>query len=194
MKTVYLVRHGEVEEKYQHVFRGITDCELSEKGKELSQENVLFFKKERVELVISTGLKRTEYLGGLLQKKGVRHIVDRNFQEFNFGLCEGKSWEEIENEFPVFAQSIHSENISYPEGESMQDVLVRVKKGWEDLLTYPESRIVIVAHAGSLGCLLSHITHAPLSGIQIPSPGSVLKVTVEEENISISMINETARR
>lgn len=114
----------------------------------------------RAQLVITTGLRRTDYVGKLAAARGLACIVDTDYQEVNFGLWEGLTWREIETRFPEQAQQWLDEPLTmqFPGGEGMSVFIRRIHRAWARTLARPESTIAIVGHSGSLAHLLRLIT------------------------------------
>lgn len=177
---IYLVRHGEVEEKYKNRFKGKIDCELSEEGKKVSETNAEFLLSEEIDLVVTSGLKRTDYIGELLSLEGINHLKFPEFAEIDFGLCSGKTWDEIEAEFPEVAQMYKGSaiDIKYPEGETMQQAIQRVIKGWNKLIKLDFQKVVIVGHSGVNGILFAYLKDQDISSVKTQPTGDILTLKI----------------
>jgi alpha-ribazole phosphatase len=85
-----------------------------------------------------------------------------DFRETDFGLFEGKSYQELmqdEKLHPLYQAWIDSGGIlSFPEGESMEETEKRCAEGFERLLTNLESDAVIIAHGGTIMSILHRYT------------------------------------
>lgn len=158
MKTVLLVRHGETIAG-KGVFCGSTNVALSDEGKCQSKEIVQELANRKVQLVVTTGLQRTDYCGKLTKKAGIAHIVDTDLREVDFGSWEGMTWEEIEDANPELAQAWldYPDTMQFPNGENMVQFHKRIRRAWQRLTMYPENCVAVVGHSGVLGYLLQCI-------------------------------------
>lgn len=75
--------------------------------------------------------------------------------ELNTGVCDGLTYEEIAERYPVeFAARDHDKfHYRYPEGESYHDLLLRVRPILDRLEN--ENNVLVVAHQAVLRCLLA---------------------------------------
>ena len=104
MKTILLIRHGETA-KHKKAFYGSIDIELSGKGKQQSQEIVDELVCCSVQLVITTGFRRTDYCGELAREHGLVHAINRDLREVDFSSWEGMAWNEIKEASPKEAEA-----------------------------------------------------------------------------------------
>lgn len=176
LTTLFLVRHGEVEERYRNCFKGVTDCSLSPKGVQQSYECANFLKGQSIDAVITTGLKRTDYIGMLLSQQAIRHSVDTAIKEMDFGLWEGKTWEEIVQEYPELALKYQKDfmSVQFPKGESIPGLRRRVIASWQILEKRSFSKFAIVGHAVVNACLRSYIEKRQIDTIEHQPPGSIV--------------------
>ncbi|MBU0766223.1 histidine phosphatase family protein [Patescibacteria group bacterium] len=191
--TIYLLRHCEVEEQYDGVFRGgKLDCGLSEKGKTDSRQHVDFLVNNGVELVITSGMQRTDYIGNKLSEKRVAHTIQPLFAEIDFGFWDGRTEEEVQQQFPkeyreyrLCWQEKRGEDIVIPGGETMREVLERVGKGWGQ--TKPELAPVsaIVLHSVSMTCLLSYILNKPIKEVPYTELGGMHEIALVKNRVSL---------
>jgi alpha-ribazole phosphatase len=158
MKTVLLIRHGETAAR-KGAFCGSTDVPLSKVGMEQSQKIVDGLTNHSIQLVITTGLQRTDFCGDLATENGIRWIVDKDFREVNFGSWEGMTWRAIEATDPAPARAWldHPETMKFPNGENIAQFQKRIQRAWGRLTIKPEERIAIVGHSGVLSYLLHYV-------------------------------------
>lgn len=181
-KTFYVFRHGAVEERYRKCFRGRLDCALSDEGERASRAMARFLIDKQAEVVITTGRRRTDVVGKILARSGIAHIVDDRFQEVDFGEWEGKTWEEIEVEYPLEVPSYVKapESFVFPSGEAVADVRARVISAWEDLLEKGYGRIGLVAHRLVIACLTTHLRGMRISQAEPLGMSELLRITMKE--------------
>lgn len=157
-RTIYLLRHAQVETAYEDCCRGITDCELSDIGRRTSQRNAEFLLNSQVQLVVTSGLRRTDYVGELLQESGIEHVAEPSFRERNFGQWEGRKWQDIATEYPVeYSQWERFERVAIPGGETLDQLQARAIAAWELLLRRSFSRAAVVSHGAFNLSLLWHL-------------------------------------
>jgi broad specificity phosphatase PhoE len=186
-KTIYLLRHGEVEERFKKRFRGRLDCGLSPRGEEMSDANVAYLKAQGVERVITTGKRRTDYVGEKLLSLGIPHEVDPRFQEAHFGAWEGKSWVEVESTYPAEVKIYKSDisRLTFPEGEAIADLNKRLWEAWQEILKQEFRRIAIVGHSTANTCLMARLQNKRFEQIPLQVIGSLHEIEVEETKISV---------
>lgn len=87
--------------------------------------------------------------------------VDENLKEVNYGLWEGKSWEEInvEGDNLWMYQNVHN---CPPEGESFLQLKERVAKVLDEITNREENKIAVVCHGGVIRSVLSLLLGTPL--------------------------------
>lgn len=159
-KTVYLFRHGEVDENFRYCCKGTLDCELSEEGKAMSEVNMAYVKSKGVEKIITTGLRRTDWMGKKLHERfDVPHEIREGFREINMGIWEGKTWQEIETIDPKMKAMFYADPLSVhiQGGEEPSVFSQRVIHAWGKALQDECTSLAIVAHAVVNTVLLAHI-------------------------------------
>jgi len=187
MKKIFLFRHGEVEHSFRKRFRGTLDCELSPYGQRMSQANARFLVENRVDKIITSGKKRADYVGSLLTAAGIPHEIETRFREVHFGDWEGKSWAEVESQFPAEAHRYHHQfdEMQFPNGEAIRDVKARVLEAWEELIRQPFESIAIVGHSTTNTCLMSHLQNKKFRDLGLQIIGSMHEFGITNDKVSI---------
>ena len=163
-----LVRHAEVDERYQNCYNGHNDIGLSKKGylqaKELAKElDALEFDavfcsdllRAKETLKYSLYPKSTSSLSLTAHVKDV--IYTDRLREKSWGRHEGMSFDEIiakeKIEYIDFLQWIEA-----LDGEPYEEYIKRVKKFFLEFLpSLKKENILVVTHAGVIRVLLSII-------------------------------------
>lgn len=186
-KIIYLFRHGEVEDRYKKRFRGTLDCELSDAGKLMTQKNAEFIIRNQVDLVLTTGLKRTDAVGHLLKGSPVKHEVHKGFREAEFGEWEGKSWIEVQKLFPELVKLYETDPIrlQFPSGESMKAVLERVTQAWLEVIKRSENKLAVVGHSTTNTLLLSQLKGKGFRELGLQVIGSFHEIHVTKDGVRI---------
>lgn len=104
-------------------------------------------------------------------------------REVSFGNWEGLAWEDI----PETAQKSWGEdvlNFKEHDGENFIDLKARVVPFWERILHNDEEKIAVVAHAGVIVALLSHLLQADPSKIFMLDItfGTVVRIRIKAKN------------
>lgn len=122
--------------------------------------------KELDYITFSSPMKRAietvEKLGLKLDKK------DNRLNEFNYGLAEGKYFQDVIKEFPEITKKINSnEDFKFPSGEDYADILSRIKNFIDD----EKDNLICITHQGPLRSLVGEFFNIPKyqwHKIQIP--------------------------
>jgi alpha-ribazole phosphatase len=158
-RTVYItfIRHGATAGNLEKRYIGTTDEPLCEEGRrklsDKKQEGVY----PRAGRVITSPMKRCLETAELLYPDVIPEVYPE-FRETDFGLFEGKSYEELmedEKLCPLYQAWIDSGGIlSFPEGESMEETKRRCAGGFDKILTNLDSDAVVIAHGGTIMSIL----------------------------------------
>lgn len=163
MKELFLLRHGEVD-GYQHRYVGKTDVKLSRQGREELLQLARNFGDEQFETIYCSPLLRCRETLALLDRSE-EVILDERIREVDFGLWEGKSYEEILSEYPelVAHWAAGSEDFCFPEGEKISQFNQRLADFACDLQKLRERKILIITHGGVIRHLICQFLRIPLS-------------------------------
>jgi alpha-ribazole phosphatase len=160
--TLDLMRHGEPVGGRR--YRGQIDDPLSEKGWAQMQAAV----GESVpwtQIVSSPLLRCRAFAESLADQHGLPLTLDERLKEVGFGVWEGKSAAEIEQEAPGTLAQFKSDPVNArPAGaEPLTDFHARVAAGLEDVLAQHAGRhVLLVGHAGVMRMALAWALHIPL--------------------------------
>lgn len=107
----------------------------------------------------------------------------------NFGIFEGKTYEEISTEFPEEVEKMNKDWREYrvPQGESLKEVMERAVEKLEELTKKHKNKtIVIVSHAGVIKSIVSYYLYGNLDGywkIKVDN-GSMTKMCILEDGFT----------
>lgn len=162
MKTIYLFRHGEVEDAYRDRVRGAaTDCLLSPDGERMSIANAQFLIECGVKEIITTGMRRTDFVGEFLSKNhAISHSVDTRLREMHMGKWEGRLLKEVNAAHPEEALRFVADPLSgvFPDLEDVTLYQNRVLEAWQDILDTDSEQLAVIAHGITNSVILSAIT------------------------------------
>ncbi len=183
MQTLYLVRHTAPRVE-PGVCYGQLDVDVADTfGEEAAA--VLDWLPP-IELVITSPLLRARRLGGYLASRQVCSVhSDARLMEMHFGDWEGNSWNDIPR-CKIDAWTADILNYAPPNGESAQNMMLRVESLLNDVAKLTQNRVALVAHAGSIRALLALLGGVPLTQTlnwQI-EVGTVIAVRIAQKHIA----------
>ena len=159
---IIFIRHGETDLNKARLYFGHMDPPLNETGRsQLENTRRLLLEREgNIDAVFSSDLKRcTESMDILEIDKNIEKKLEKDLREINFGVFEGKTYEEIKEEFPEEVENMQKDwkNFKSKKGESLQEVMERTVRRLDEIISsYKDKKIVIVAHAGVIQTLVSY--------------------------------------
>lgn len=148
---VVIVRHGETDYNLTNTIQGQTDIPLNENGIKQAQLVAERLKGEHFTAVYSSDLSRAMVTAKTIAP-GLEIIPDRRLREWLLGDWQGKTVAEIEKMSPGgFRAAINDPDSKVPNGESSNDILMRINTFITDLVkTHTEGKILLVSHGGAI--------------------------------------------
>ena len=122
-QKIYLVRHGETEWSRAGKHTGVTDVELTERGRETARSLKSVLARESFVSVLSSPLQRareTCRLAGLQESAA----VETDLMEWNYGAYDGLTTKEIQSLRPGWSVFHHG----CPGGETPEQVAARADR------------------------------------------------------------------
>ncbi len=188
---LFLVRHGETTWNKEGRYYGHSDVPLSDKGIAQAKELGNYFRKIEFDKVIVSPLIRAVDTAKELTDQELE--MEKRLMEQNFGRFEGKTYGELQQEFPeeLVCWNRNHQEYCLPEGESFRMVRERVDDFLQDLWK-EEGKVLVVAHKGTLGHLFASMLGLPLSGYWnfVFEQGTFSKVDLEDGFAIIRSINQ----
>ncbi|WP_231514848.1 histidine phosphatase family protein [Oceanobacillus salinisoli] len=157
--AITLFRHGLTEGNQQKNYMGWNDSPLcTEAIQDLSSYKL---KMDTYDLFVSSDLKRCLSTINLLFPN-VKPVVLTELREMNFGMFQGKTYEDLK-EMKAYQQWINNMfTYSPPGGETFEQFTKRVEKGWNKLvdimLQRDYQKLFIVTHGGVIRYLLDKLS------------------------------------
>jgi broad specificity phosphatase PhoE len=152
MNGIVLIRHGETNSAGK--FCGQSDPDLNSAGEQRLGLLVEETAPLGIQRIYSSDLRRASRTAAAIGER-IRVPVELRpgLREIHFGLWEGLSWEEVEQQYPYEAELWAREfpTGSVPCGESYRDFIARVEAEFNLLLRENESFVrMVVTHRGVL--------------------------------------------
>ncbi|HCN28608.1 MAG TPA: hypothetical protein DIT64_07550 [Verrucomicrobiales bacterium] len=164
---LYLIRHGEVEERYHKVFGGSRiDMGLSDLGRRQARAVAAWLADTSLDGIYASPLLRVqETLAPLAQASGLKPVIIPSLREVDFGDWTGYRWEGVKEHFGVSAFDWLEiiEEAGIPNGESGHELAHRVRPALEKILhDNPHRRVAVFCHGGIIRVILALLLGQPL--------------------------------
>ena len=163
---IFLLRHGEVEERYHRVFGGRLDMDLSPLGHQQAATLARYVRRHPLDAIYSSPMRRAQQtLAPLSGHAAAPALVRNELREVDFGDWTGLTWEEVWNRFNIHPSSwLHQmEDAAIPNGESAASFRARIEPCLREILRDHEGRSVgVVCHGGVIRMMLAILLELPL--------------------------------
>ena len=162
---IYLIRHTSLDIE-PDIFYGQSDIDVSDNfenevkniKRKIADYNIIEGKIK----IYSSPLKRCRKLANELFQE---FIIDDRLKELNFGDWENRRIKDIPtNLLESWKKNIM--NFQIPNGESNDDFFLRLRDFCDHIINQ-DNDIVIVAHAGSINCIISYLAKIPFNKLVI---------------------------
>ncbi len=166
LRRVYLIRHGEVEERFHQVFGGRLDMGLSAQGQVQVQRLARALAPLPLQVIFTSPLQRARLTAEpLAQARNLPLIVLDELRELDFGDWTGCSWQEVEQRFGISAydwlDALEAGKI--PNAEPLDQFWARLRAATERIQQQNDtSQVAVVCHGGVIRGLLSLWLQVPL--------------------------------
>ncbi len=194
-----LVRHGEVEERYQKIFGGCRiDMNLSSHGHQQALAVDRWIGDLPVDRVYASPMHRAQQtLAPFARRRGLKPVNLPDLREVDFGDWTGCHWEELQTRFGISAfdwlQVLQRGVV--PNGESAAGLLARVEPCLQQILDEsPEQTVAVVCHGGIVRAILALLLDLPLGKtshfrVEYGSIAAVLVQPDKPHRVEIDMLN-----
>ena len=167
MIEVLLVRHGETTWNIEGRIQGyFADSPLTEKGVVQAAAVADRLAREGIEGLFSSDAGRTrETARPVVQATGLEAVFDPDLRERNYGIFEGRTYADVEREYPVHYQAFRARDPHYqlPGGESALQFRDRIVAALTRIAQLAQAgRIAVITHGGVLGVMYRHAAGLPL--------------------------------
>jgi alpha-ribazole phosphatase len=167
---LFLIRHGDtIDEETKKVFKGTSDIPLSEKGREKLQKASQFLTRFNFDHIYTSALSRCIESGKIIAAPhNIETKIAEAFNEIHFGIWEGRSFEEIDEENPTeFRRWVKNPDIhTPPQGEPLIDAQQRSVGIFNEMISrHRGQNVAVVTHAGILRLIFASILGMQLSSI-----------------------------
>ena len=159
------IRHAEVEVRYQRVFGGRIDMELSPHGHEQARACAAWLQTIAFDAVYASPMRRVRQTLAPIQERRPEPVILPELREVDFGDWTGHAWDEVKNKFGVSAfdwlEQLHCGAI--PNAEDPKAFRERVDLTLRQILQEQGGKTVaIVCHGGVIRMALALLLGLPL--------------------------------
>lgn len=159
VKNLFLVRHGETYFNLEDRIGG--DSKLTEKGLAQAQALAEYFSNVRIPIIFTSNYTRTLQTATPIAEKQEHSsiIALTEFNEIHAGICDGMTYQEIQEQRPQVANARKGDKYgyTYPEGEGYVTMEQRIHRGLQKVfyLNNYDDNIMIVGHRAVNRMILS---------------------------------------
>ncbi len=196
MKTeLILARHGETEWNEKSLIQGAQDIPLNKRGVSQAHKLADRLAGEQLAGIYTSNLQRAVKTAEIITNKHNLAVKQKpNLQEINFGIWEGKSFAEIEEEAPDWIEKWKSrpDLNGPPQGENLTQLRNRAATVLEEIIdTHQGEKVLVVSHGGVIRALVSHYLGMPLADSWQLMQGNtaVNKLNFYEEVVMLEQFN-----
>lgn len=194
-----LIRHGEVEARYQGVFGGRIDMNLSPRGKQQARILAEYLKAKTIDAIYASPMKRVQQTLAPTLKHGGTQTIMPGLREVDFGDWTGLNWETVRDRFNFavheWLDQIHRPGA--PNGESGKTFRRRVEPCLREIVQkHPGKNIAIFCHGGVIRMLLAILIDLPLpktNAFEVEY-ASITQVALHPHMAEIELMNFTPWR
>ena len=157
MTEIIPCRHGQTDWNTQGRYQGRTDVPLNEFGRQQARNLADTLADMTIHVVYSSTLERAyDTALEIARPRGLEVRRDARLDEIDQGQWEGMRHDEIMLRHPekLAAWQDHPIDLRLPEGETLEEVRVRVRDALDDMMLLHQGRtICVVAHSVSMAVI-----------------------------------------
>ncbi|MBY5024827.1 histidine phosphatase family protein [Streptococcus suis] len=190
---IYLMRHGETDLNKKRCFYGNLDVSINQRGREQAQILHTLMHDIPIDKVYVSSLRRSLETAQLVFPASIP-IPLKNLDEKGFGLWEGLTADQIQEQFPMEWEAWLAEPFTYkpPEAEAFGDFQNRVWTEIDRIIKdYPNQSLALVAHLGVLRLIYQRLVDPSAIFWDIDFPqGTVTVVEKEETDVTAYLLGK----
>jgi broad specificity phosphatase PhoE len=190
-----LIRHAEVEARYQRVFGGRIDMDISPRGYAQAAALADFLRHQSLDAIYTSPMKRVQQtLAAFLNNGAPSPLVMSDLREIDFGDWTGLNYQQVQEKYGVSASAWldQLERAAIPNAETAVACRARVEACLQKvLLGHAEKTVAIFCHGGVTRIMLAILLELPLpktESFQIDY-ASITEVTIRPERTRIELLN-----
>ena len=198
--TLHLIRHAEVEARYQSVFGGRIDMNLSPLGHIQAATLANYLRPQKFDRIFSSPMKRVQQtLAPMLQQMRPAPIILPNLYEVDFGDWTGLTFTEVKARYGYDAY--HWLDLldagTIPNAENMTNYRSRIDACLQEILRQSAGQTVgVFCHGGVIRMLLALLLNLPFAEMDRfeVEYTSLSTVVLKPERTRLQLLNFTPWR
>jgi broad specificity phosphatase PhoE len=197
---LWLIRHAEVDARYQGVFGGQIDMGLSPRGHEQAAALARYLRCKTVSAIYASPMKRVQETLRPWVVNGVpRPTIVPGLREVDFGVWTGLTFGQVQDQFGVSAWEWLNqlERGTVPNAECAATFRSRVEPCLRQIIRkHPGQEVAIACHGGVIRMILAILLDMPLprTGAFQVEYASVTQVRLRPEQTELQLVNFTPWR
>lgn len=184
MTEIILCRHGQTDWNTQGRYQGRTDVPLNEYGRHQARELAATLADVTIHVVYSSTLERAyDTALEIARPRDLEVRRDARLDEIDQGQWEGLRHDEIMLHHPekLAAWQDHPIDLRLPEGETLEEVRLRVRDALDDMMLLHQGKtICVVAHSVSMA-----VVKHELQGLTLRQALATLPANASWERIPV---------
>lgn len=158
IERVLLVRHGQTDWNVAGRWQGTERVPLNAEGWAQAKALADYLHERPIKAIYSSDLPRAlQTATSIGEAIGLAPRIDPRWQEFNLGIFQGYTREQIQEQFSDEWRLFHQDYWDYvvPKGESRRRLRERAYEAWEDIIREAAgAEVLVVSHGGVIKNLL----------------------------------------
>ena len=161
-----LIRHGEVEARYQKKFGGWIDMNLSPNGQQQAKILADYLGSKTIDAIYASPMLRVQQtLAPTLKIKRHKQVILPGLREIDFGDWTGLGWQEVEErfKFPSHEWLDQIQHHGVPSGENAKVFRQRVEPCLREIVAkHRGQNVAVFCHGGVIRMMLAILLQLPL--------------------------------
>lgn len=166
MIILYFIRHGQTIWNESGRYQGSTEVPLSNLGIAQAKCAAKWFEKIALDGIISSNLGRAVKTAEEIAKiKNLKVETIAGLQELHFGDWEGKTFDEIEHQWPGMINEMYHnpESLRLPRGESFVELQQRALRAVNEIINRGDNKTyAIISHGAAIRAVICGLLKIPL--------------------------------
>jgi probable phosphoglycerate mutase len=158
IERVLLVRHGQTDWNIEGRWQGALPVGLNDIGREQAKALAHYLASRKIGSIYTSDLPRAlDTATEIGNRQGINPQIDVRLQEFNLGIFQGLTREEIKERYPIQYRDFEADYWDYnvTDGESRRELQARAYQAFEHIVAHASGpEVVIVSHGGTIRMLL----------------------------------------
>jgi broad specificity phosphatase PhoE len=163
---LWLIRHAEVETRYQKTFGGRIDMNLSPRGRDQARTLAAYLHGRIFDAIYASPMKRVQQtLAPMLKNSAATQTILPGLREVDFGDWTGYDWFQVRKKFGVHPYDWldEIERGAVPRGETGVQFRARVEPClFEIIRRHPGGTVAVFCHGGVIRMMLAVLLDLPL--------------------------------